>query len=127
VIARLKAVELNQKPAAGVSRHNEELAGFTILAGIEVDILADGRLDISRYSPDSTLVIASDHSGFARMREMMAPSRPHASPLVVILGHPTGRSWAGAALRADVNRINRAAATPGNFLEINPPRRLAPE
>ena len=48
-----------------IDRLNEKLHGFTILKGIEVDILKDGRLDL----PDSSLsqldiVVASVHSFF---------------------------------------------------------------
>lgn len=53
-----------------IDRLNAKMTGFTILKGIEVDILKDGRLDL----PDSTLaqldvVVASVHSFFDLPRE----------------------------------------------------------
>ena len=69
-------------------------AGIRILAGIEVDILADGSLDLA----DSTLaemdiVIASVHSHFNQSVEEMTTRvlRALENPYVCILGHPTGR------------------------------------
>ena len=69
-------------------------APFRILPGIEVDILADGALDLD----DSTLaqmdiVVASVHSHFAQPLEEMTARvlRALENPHVRILGHPTGR------------------------------------
>jgi DNA polymerase (family 10) len=67
---------------------------FRILPGIEVDILADGSLDLD----DSTLaqmdiVIASVHSRFDQPTEETTARvlRAIENPHVRILGHPTGR------------------------------------
>jgi DNA polymerase (family 10) len=71
-----------------------KVKGITILAGSEVDILADGTLDY----PDDVLkkldvVVVSPHSGLgqdpatATARLIKAVSNPY----VHILGHPTGR------------------------------------
>jgi DNA polymerase (family 10) len=71
---------------------------FRILAGIEVDILADGALDLD----DSTLaqmdiVVASVHSLFSQPVEEMTARvlRAIENPHVRILGHPTGRKVLG--------------------------------
>ena len=80
--------------AAEIRRAMEQLPGFTILTGIECDILEDGSLDL----PDETLaqldvVIISPHVKLklepAAMTERMlrAVSNPH----VDVIGHPTGR------------------------------------
>jgi len=68
--------------------------GITIFAGIEVDILADGDLDLSDdVLAQMDIVIASVHSVFsqepAKMtdRLLKAISNPNTS----LLGHPTGR------------------------------------
>jgi DNA polymerase (family 10) len=68
--------------------------GIHILAGIEVDILADGALDLSDgVLAQMDLVIASVHSHFqqepAEMTERLlkAVCNPHVS----LIGHPTGR------------------------------------
>ena len=73
---------------------NKKIDGITIFAGIEVDILPDGDLDLSDdVLAQMDLVIASVHSVFnqepAKMtdRLLKAISNPNTS----ILGHPTGR------------------------------------
>ena len=72
----------------------KQFDGITIFAGIEVDILADGDLDLSDdVLAQMDLVIASVHSVFnqepAKMTERLlkAISNPNTS----IIGHPTGR------------------------------------
>jgi DNA polymerase (family 10) len=67
---------------------------FRILAGVEVDILADGSLDLA----DETLaqldiVVASVHSNFNQTTEEMTARviRAAENPHVHILGHATGR------------------------------------
>jgi DNA polymerase (family X) len=80
-IARIRAV-------------NDRTDGITIMAGIEVDILADGTLDLS----DSVLeqmdvVVASVHSHFNQEKQQMTDRLLAAisNKNVSILGHPTGR------------------------------------
>jgi DNA polymerase (family 10) len=78
-----------------IRRVNGELEGkIRVLAGIEVDILPDGALDLSdEVLAQMDVVIASVHSLFnlpaAEMtsRILRAVENPH----VRILGHPTGR------------------------------------
>lgn len=106
-----------------IDRLNEKARGFTILKGIEVDILKDGRLDL----PDSILsrldvVVASVHSFFdlpsqdQTNRIVRAMENPHVS----ILGHPTGRLiGVREAYELDMDRIISAARHLGCFLEIN--------
>jgi DNA polymerase (family X) len=69
-----------------------------VLPGIEVDILADGALDLD----DSTLaqmdvVVASVHSHFNQSADEMTARvlRAIENPYVRILGHPTGRKVLG--------------------------------
>ncbi|NLT35420.1 MAG: DNA polymerase/3'-5' exonuclease PolX [Gaiellales bacterium] len=73
---------------------NLELTDITILAGCEVDILADGALDL----PDHTLagldfVIASIHSAFSQpLERIMSRLRAAAeNPHVDAIAHPSGR------------------------------------
>jgi len=73
---------------------NKKIDGITIFAGIEVDILADGDLDLSDdVLAQMDIVIASVHSVFnqesAKMTERLikAISNPNTS----VIGHPTGR------------------------------------
>ncbi|QGP90846.1 DNA polymerase/3'-5' exonuclease PolX [Neomoorella glycerini] len=123
VVARGLSVEQLKAQREEIVRLKEELAGITILAGIEVDILADGRLD---YEDDVLkefdLVIASIHSGF-RQEEEQVMTRLEAAlrhPYVDILGHPTGRMLGRRRPYAvDVTRIIKLAAETGTILEIN--------
>jgi len=73
---------------------NEQTNGLTVMAGIEVDILADGELDLS----DSVLeqmdvVVGSVHSAFNQEPQEMTDRllRAISNKNVSILGHPTGR------------------------------------
>ena len=110
--------------AARIREMNDQMEGrITILAGIEVDILGAGELDLD----DSTLaqldiVVASVHSRFDQPLEQMtdrvlaALENPHTR----ILGHPTGRKL----LRRDPYAINiekvlRRAAELGVAVEHN--------
>jgi DNA polymerase (family 10) len=79
---------------ARIHAANEQTDGITIMAGIEVDILADGALDLS----DSVLeqmdvVVASVHSAFNQEPQQMTDRLLRAlnNKNVSILGHPTGR------------------------------------
>jgi DNA polymerase (family 10) len=106
-----------------IDRLNERLKGFTILKGIEVDILKDGRLDL----PDSTLarldvVVASVHSFFDLPREAQTDRvvRAMENRHVCILGHPTGRLIGEREpYDIDMDRVIAAARDTGCCLEIN--------
>jgi DNA polymerase (family X) len=65
-----------------------------VFAGIEVDILADGVLDLEdEVLAQMEIVVASVHTHFAQSREEMTQRivRAIENPFVRILGHPTGR------------------------------------
>ena len=65
-----------------------------VFAGIEVDILADGALDLEDETlAQMDIVIASIHTRFDQGREEMTARvlRALENPYVRILGHPTGR------------------------------------
>jgi DNA polymerase (family 10) len=106
-----------------IDRLNERLAGITLLKGIEVDILEDGRLDL----PDSTLaqldlVVGAIHSHFnlpadrQTTRILRAMAQPHFS----ILAHPTGRLLGTRdALPVHMETVIQAARDRGCFLELN--------
>jgi DNA polymerase (family 10) len=100
-----------------------------IFSGIEVDILADGELDLA----DETLaqmdvVIASVHTLFNQPIEQMTERvlRAISNPHVKILGHPTGRKLLQRdAYQIDMARILKAAAAAGVAVEHNAnPNRL---
>src|SRR5271168_5289303 len=96
----------------------QELKGkIRILPGIEVDILADGALDLD----DSTLaqmdiVVASVHSHFNQPAEEMTARvlRALENPHVRILGHPTGRKVLGReAYAINIEQVLQRAAELG--------------
>ncbi|MGD0368683.1 MAG: DNA polymerase/3'-5' exonuclease PolX [Acidobacteriaceae bacterium] len=74
---------------------DQEMKGrIRVFAGIEVDILADGALDLSdEVLAQMDVVIASVHSLFNMPAEEMTTRMLRAieNPFVRILGHPTGR------------------------------------
>ena len=106
-----------------IDKINGTLKGFTILKGIEVDILKDGELDL----PDATLaqldvVIASVHSFFDLPREaqtqrmILAMRNPHVS----IVGHPSGRLIGEREpYDIDMDAITSTARDLDCYLEIN--------
>ena len=74
---------------------NETIGGrIRVFTGIEVDILADGALDLDdEVLAQLDVVIASVHTRFEQSREEMTARvlRAIENPYVRILGHPTGR------------------------------------
>jgi DNA polymerase (family 10) len=102
---------------------NARIDGITIFAGIEVDILADGDLDLSDdVLAQMDVVIASVHSVFnqepAKMTERLlkAVSNPNTS----IVGHPTGRlQLRRDAYQFDMDAILTAAAKHKVAMELN--------
>lgn len=100
-----------------------------IFAGIEVDILADGRLDLAdEVLAQMEVVIASVHSRFDQEPERMTERllRAVANPYVRILGHPSGRLLLRReAYQFDFQRVLEACAEHGVAMEINAsPERL---
>src|SRR5579871_47268 len=73
---------------------NKKIDGIKIFAGIEVDILADGDLDLSDdVLAQMDIVIASVHSVFNQEAPKMTDRLIKAieNPNTSIIGHPTGR------------------------------------
>lgn len=74
---------------------DREMEGrIRIFSGIEVDILADGALDLSdEVLAQMDVVVASVHSHFNQPAEQMTERvlRAIENPFVRVLGHPTGR------------------------------------
>ena len=109
--------------ASRVRTLNGRFEGLTLLAGIECDILADGRLDLADDClAELDLVVASVHSHFSQDLQQMTDRvlRALESPWVDVLGHPTGRLLLKReGLRLDVDQVITAAARHGVALEIN--------
>ena len=108
---------------AEVRSLNRRLKGFRVLAGCEVDILADGSLDFpDEILAQLDLVQVSVHSRFKMSREEMTARivRGVRHPLVHILGHPTGRLIGErAAYEVDMEAVLQAARVAGIAVEIN--------
>lgn len=112
-----------------IDRLNAELEGFTLLKGIEVDILENGDLDL----PDDVLgrldlVVGAVHSQFnlSRARQTRRILRAMEHPHFTLLAHPTGRRLEHREpYDVDMLRIIREAKARGCFLELNAhPERL---
>src|SRR5436189_3892962 len=114
-----RAVEHIQRIRAA----DKKIDGIKIFAGIEVDILGDGTLDLSDYVfAKMDLVIASVHSHFnqspAEMtnRLLKAVENPNTS----FIGHPTGRMLLRRdAYQFDIDAILKAAAKNKVAMELN--------
>jgi DNA polymerase (family 10) len=102
---------------------NARVSGITVLAGIEVDIRADGSLD---YDDEALAkrdwVMASIHSGFDGPRDRLTDRLVAAmeNPHVDCIGHPTGRKInRRPPYELDLERVFEKAVETGTFLEIN--------
>jgi DNA polymerase (family 10) len=102
---------------------NEELDGFKVLTGTEVNINTDGSLDYTdEVLEELDWVVASVHTSFRmgdeRMTQRMMAAMDH--PLVDVIGHPTGRKILRREPYAvNVEQLVGHAAKTGTFLEIN--------
>ena len=107
-----------------------DMAGkIRVFAGIEVDILGDGALDLSdEVLAQMDIVIASVHSLFNQPRAEMTARMLRAieNPYVRILGHPTGRKLLSRdAYELDLPAILKRAGKLGVAVEHNAdPNRL---
>jgi len=106
-----------------IDRLNEKMKDFQILKGTEVDILSDGRLDLSeKVLKKLDLVIAAIHSGFKQEKEKMTKRiiRALESPFVHIVAHPSGRLLgARDPYEVEMDEVMEAAKNYGKALEIN--------
>jgi DNA polymerase (family 10) len=115
--ARLK------EQVAEIKALNERIGGIRILTGMEVDIRADGTLDM----PDEVLeeldiVTASIHSGMNQTQEQMTRRiiKAMQNPNMDVLGHPTGRLMPDREpIAVDMEAIFQAAVKNKTILEIN--------
>jgi len=101
----------------------KKIDGITILAGIEVDILADGELDLSdAVLEQMDLVIASIHSHFNQTPQEVTDRllRVIANPNTSLIGHPTGRMLLRReGYSFDYDKVFEAAAKAGVAMEHN--------
>jgi DNA polymerase (family 10) len=106
-----------------IDKLNAKLSGFTVLKGVEVDILEKGGLDL----PDDVLaeadwVVASLHYGQNQPREQITRRILEAirNPHVSAIGHPTGRIInRRKSYELDLDAVLKAARDHGKLLELN--------
>jgi DNA polymerase (family 10) len=112
-----------ERQAEAIAAVNETASSIRVLSGVEVDIRADGSVDLT----DDELaardwVMASVHSGFDKPRDELtkriAAAMEH--PDVDCIGHPTGRKINRRdAYDVDFEGLLDKALETGTFLEIN--------
>jgi len=112
-----------------IDKLNERLAGFTLLKGVEVDILERSGLDLSDdVLAEADWVVASVHFGQNQPREQITRRVIEAleNPYVCAIAHPTGRLIGERkAYEIDLEAVLRAAQDHGKMMELNAnPRRL---
>ncbi|MGE7120072.1 DNA polymerase/3'-5' exonuclease PolX [Peribacillus sp. NPDC046944] len=108
---------------------NEKYDDFTVLSGIEMDILPDGTLDYDdELLAEMDLVIASIHSSFSQPRETIMERLKTAlnNPHVDIIAHPTGRIIGRrTGYDVDMDMLIELARETNTALELNAnPNRL---
>ncbi len=112
-----------------IDRFNEQASGFTLLKGIEVDILEDGTLDL----PDSILqrldlVVGAVHHrlDLPRAKQTERLLRAMDNRCFTLLAHPSGRLLGErAASEIDLLRVLRKVRERGCFVELDAqPERL---
>jgi len=104
------------------------LRGIRVLSGIEVDILADGSLDLAdEVLAETDLVVASIHYG-RKVSETEMTNRiiqAMKNPYVDVIGHPLGRIVGRrSAYQVNLNELFQAAKQHKVALEINALERL---
>jgi DNA polymerase (family 10) len=102
---------------------SKAMDGITIFAGIEVDVLADGELDLSdSVLEQMDIVIASVHSHFNQEPAQMTDRllRVIENPNTSLMGHPTGRMLLRReGFTYDYDKVFAAAAKAGVAMEQN--------
>jgi len=109
-----------EQQAKEIDKLAQQVAPLKLLKGVEVNIKADGSLDV----PDDVLaerdwVVASIHTAFDREpteRILATMENPH----VDVIGHLTGRKITKREpMEIDLERVLEKALETGTFLEIN--------
>jgi DNA polymerase (family 10) len=122
-IANGLSAEQLAKQIKQIRKLNDQLKGITILAGTEVDVLADGSLDFDdKLLAELDFVIASIHSGMTSPRQKVTTRTLKAmdSPYVNCIAHPTGRLIGQREpMDLDIAAVINHAAQTHTALEVN--------
>jgi len=124
-----KKMERIEEQAAEIKRLNQSSLGIYLLNGVEVDIKADGSLDLpDEVLADLDIVVAAVHSSFMQARVQMTRRIVGAieNPNVDVIAHPTCRKIGEREpVDVDMEAVFHAALKYGKALEINAmPERL---
>jgi len=122
------AAKLKSQVAA-IRKLSKRFSGFRLFAGVECDILRDGKLDFGdEILAELDFVVASVHSVFnlseAEMTKRVIRAMEHR--FVTMLAHPTGRLLLKREpYSIDIPAVIDAAAATGTWIELNAaPKRL---
>ena len=106
-----------------IKQLNQKISGIHIFTSVEVDIRADGSLDLpDELLAELDIVTAGVHSGMNQSQEQMTRRILKAieNPNVDVLAHPTCRLIPDREpVAVDMEAIFRAAAKTNTMLEIN--------
>ena len=122
-IARGLNIERFKQQMAEIKELDQRLNGIRILCGAEVDIRADGSLDLpDELLAELDIVTAAVHAGMQQNQKQMtgriigALENPH----VDVLAHPTCRLLPGREpVALDMEAVFQAAVRTNTMLEIN--------
>jgi len=116
-------VDRLRRQVAEIRALSERLTGIHVLTGIEVDIRADGNLDLPHeILSELDIVIAAVHSAMNQSEEKMTRRVINAieNPDVDMIAHPTCRLIGEREpVAIDLEAIFRAAAKNNKIMEIN--------
>ncbi len=111
------------KQMAEIRSVNRKTKGVRLLAGTEMDMLADGKLDLSdEILGELDFVIAAVHSSFKQPKNKMTARicKAMESEHVDAVSHPTGRLIGRREpVDADWETVFKAATETGTALELN--------
>jgi DNA polymerase (family X) len=112
-----------RRQMAAIDRLNGRRRSLTLLKSAEVDILADGSLDLGNdILRELDVVIVAVHSGLDLSSERQTERivRAMDNPYCNIVAHPTGRLLGERdAYAVDMEHLVKAAAERGCYLEVN--------
>jgi DNA polymerase (family 10) len=118
-------LDVNQlrEQIAEIKSLNDRLTGIRVLTGTEVDIRADGKLDLPHeILSELDIVIAAVHSAMSQSEEKMTRRLIDAiqNPDVDMIAHPTCRLIGEREpVAIDLEAVFRAAAKHNKIMEIN--------
>jgi DNA polymerase (family 10) len=118
-----------RKQREEIAKLNEAYDDIHIFAGVEMDVLPDGKLDFSdHFLKEMDFVIAAIHSSFSQPQNIIMDRLNQAleNPYVSLIAHPTGRLIGRReGYRVDMDKLLERAKETNTALEINAnPNRL---